>query len=351
MTKDPQHGMLSLPKKEDVDLLKPALELFANGTYVRKIDACDFLIKNGFWKRKYASAYIDKFTEILKDPFYMGDIYFPKWGVTRRKGHHQGIISAETFDLIQKRLDKNGITKTIRKDTTEDFPLRGLLSCSGCGHSITAAWTRSRQKLFPYYFCQNGDCEFGKKSIRKKTIEDEFGLLLRKTKLRREVGNVVQKVFDSVWEEEISVMKKEEGSLDRKKSDLKNKAKDLTDMILSAKNDKVKSAYENRLEEVMQELESASEVVPLKQIDLTIPYRNALDISVGLVENPYPIWEKMSVVGKHQLFFFIFDEKLRYSKKEGYRNNNLPYAVRLFEEFATTNPRDVEKGGVEPPCK
>ena len=32
----------------------------------------------------------------------MGDIEYPIWEVSRRRGKHEGIISAETFDLIQK---------------------------------------------------------------------------------------------------------------------------------------------------------------------------------------------------------------------------------------------------------
>ncbi len=348
MTKDPQHGMLSIPTAEGLEVLKPALELFANGTFVRKIDACEFLVSKGFWKKQHFSAYIDKFSYILRDPFYMGDIEYLPWDVSRRKGRHVGIISEETFNLIQKRIDKNGLVKSIRKDTSEDFPMRGLLVCSSCGYSITAAWTRARGNLFPYYFCQNKLCEFGKKSIPKKVVESQFDDLLKKAKLKVSMSKLISRVFDDVWKEELQDIKKSEAESDKKRNELQNKAKELTDLICNSKNELLKSAYETRLEEVMNEMESISSKGSIKSIDLSIPYRNSLDKVLSLVTNPYSVWEKMPVMEKHQLFFFLFEEKLAYSKKEGYRNDKLPYAVRVFEEFATSNSQDVEMVTLKP---
>ena len=115
MIKDPQHGKLCVPNKE-AEIIKEGFELFANGTIVRKIDLCQFMVDKGFWKNQYACAYINKVTEILSNPFYVGDIEYPAWEVSRRKGHHQGIISEETFNLIQKRIARNGLARTIRAD-------------------------------------------------------------------------------------------------------------------------------------------------------------------------------------------------------------------------------------------
>ena len=52
-----------------------------------------------------------------------------------------------------------------------------------------------------------------------------------------------------------------------------------------------------------------------------------------------------------KLFHFIFLDKLPYSKKTGYRTDNLPSATRLFEEFVSTNSQDVEMGRIELPSE
>lgn len=351
MIKYPDHGKLLVPNKEGLEVLKPALEKFARGEFVRKIDMCKFLVEKGFWKNQYPSAYIDKLTYILKDPAHVGDIQYLPWEVSRRKGHHQGIISEEIFNLIQQRLGNKGVTKRIRVDVREDFPLRGLLICSSCGHYLTGAITRAKGKPFPYYFCQNGLCEFGKKSVRKKVVEDGFDELLQKIKLKPEVGKLVEAVFEKVWKEELAQIEAEESLVTREKTELEDKVKKLTDMICDAKNEKLRSIYEKQLEEVGSELDTLAERASIKEIDMKVPYRNALKKAIGLIKSPYVIWKKLDVIEKHRLFYFIFDEKLLYSKKEGYRNDNLPCAVRLFEQFATQNPHDVEVPALKPDAK
>lgn len=350
MIKDPQHGKVLVPNREGLEMLKFALEGFANGTFVRKIDACQFLVEKGFWKRQHASAYIDKFSFILKDPAHVGDIEYLPWGVTRRKGHHNGIISEETYNQIQQRLGGKGLTHRIRKDTSEDFPFRGLLLCSSCGRHLTGAWANGRNKKYAYYFCQNGLCELHDKNIPRQDIEDNFKVLLEKNKLKPEIEALVSVVFDKVWKEEVVEIKIQEENLEKRKKDLQEKINQLSEMAFEAKSNKVRQVYEKQIEEKVGELELI-EVLPLEKLDTSIPYRTALNKAVGLVKSPYSIWSGMKSLEKHQLFYFIFDEKLEYSKKEGYRTGKLPYAVRLFEEFATSEPLDVEKGGFEPPCK
>ncbi len=56
----------------------------------------------------------------------------------------------------------------------------------------------------------------------------------------------------------------------------------------------------------------------------------------------------MPVREQHELFFFIFDAKLTYSKKDGYRTAETPTAARLFEGFAAVDSSTVDRTGFEP---
>ena len=84
------------------------------------------------------------------------------------------------------------------------------------------------------------------------------------------------------------------------------------------------------------------------EIDLAIPYRTALDKSIGLLKKPHTVWEKLSPQEQQQLFYFIFEQKLRYNQETGYRTAQIPHATRLFEEFVAGNTNDVEAAGLNP---
>ncbi|MEK7088776.1 MAG: recombinase family protein [Patescibacteria group bacterium] len=352
LIKDPVHGKLSIATKEGLEVLKPALENFALGVFVRKIDVCRFLVEKGFWTKQSPEKYIDKLTQILKDPFHMGDIEYPIWEVSRRRGKHEGIISAETFDLIQKRLKKEDSGIRIRRDVSSDFPLRNLVLCAHCLNPLTAAWTTNARKKsrWPYYVCHTKGCEAYGKSLRKNDVEDGFIAILQKNNLKPEVGELVTLMFDRTWGDET---KKESGlhqqDKDHKDS-LSNEIALLAKMAASAKSEAVRSVYEGQIEGLAEQIESLDGKLAIKA-DMNIPYRTALDKSTTMLKSPYKAWINLDLLEQRRLFYFIFDTKLPYSQKEGYRTNEVPTAIRLFEEFATTNPSDVEMGEIESPCR
>lgn len=104
-----------------------------------------------------------------------------------------------------------------------------------------------------------------------------------------------------------------------------------------------KLGYANEIAEI--------ESVSMQGIDLGTPCRTALDKATLLLESPYKIWHAVGVREQQKLFYFIFDERLAYSKKAGYRTDNLLCAVRLFEDFVTSNTQDVEMGRIELPSE
>ena len=64
--------------------------------------------------------------------------------------------------------------------------------------------------------------------------------------------------------------------------------------------------------------------------------------------NPGLAWYNLDIREQHGLFYFVFDQKLQYSIKTGYRTDEIPTTERLFEEFVTENSLDVHPLGIEP---
>ncbi len=350
MPKDPAHGKLSVPN-EDSEAIKTALESFANGTFVRKIDACKYLVGAGVWKGKRPEKYIDQFTAMLKDSFYAGWIERPEWEVARRPGFHKPLITNDTFELNQKRLSGKNLTNRIRLDITPDFPLRGLIACDHCeGGHITSYWAKNHK--YPYYACQKKGCPRYMKSILKKDVEEQFIKLLKQNRLKDEVGKLVEVVFESVWVEEVDGLEKHQEAIQRETKSLREKADGITTMALNAKSEQARRLYEAQLEKIASDIEIASSEYS-QELDLSVPYRTALEKSVGLLRNPYVVWQSLEAVEQHRLFFFIFEAKLPYHQTEGYRTDKIPFAMRLFEQFATQSSDDVDPRGIEPrtsPC-
>jgi hypothetical protein len=175
----------------------------------------------------------------------------------------------------------------------------------------------------------------------RKMVEDKFNLLLQKNTLKKQVDAVVKKMFDKVWDDEVKNFQKQDAFLSKQKRDLEIKVSDFSEMARSAKSPLLKNSFEKQVETAAKELENL-QTQPLSEIDLNIPYRTALGKATGLLKNPYSIWQKLNVQEKHELYFFIFEEKLPFSKTEGYRTAQIPCAIRLFEEFAGQKPPMVD---------
>ncbi len=333
-TRDHTHGVLAVPTPRAKKTLKVALEMYALGTLQRKVDVCRYLVEVGFWKKQKPERYIDKISRIMADPFYCGDIAYPAWEVERRKGHHEGVISRETFDLIQRRLDR-GDGARIRIDTSPDFPLRGLLVCPECKKPLTAAWSKGRTKRYGYYFCQNKGCAVSKKSTtRREKVELEFAALLKRNRLRPEFEKVVEAAFEHAWKQEATYAKEREKLFVDEAKQVKERMNKLLNATLAAKSSELKQVYEDQLEGAAKELKSLEALKPLTDAELAVPYQTALGMSIQLLKNPYRAWNKLDVFEKHKLFFFVFSEKLAYSKVGGYQTADLACVTRLFTEFA-----------------
>lgn len=332
----------------DAKIVKEALEGFADGTFVRKVDACRFLVEQGFWKNS-PDGYIDNFTELAQSPLNAGFIEFLPWEVPWQEGKHQGFISLETYQQIQKRLKRDGLSKRIRVDISPEFPMRGLILCDCCGKTLTGALSKGRTRQYSYYVCHTKGCRYYGKSIRKEIIEQRFMELLKKNTLKKEVDNLLLEVFDRVWKEEVSNARKNEAVLVSGKTAIENKIKQLTNTILETKSPTLRVVYEEQLEKLALEIEKPEWEITA-EIDFSIPYRTALEKSKGLLKSPYVIWESLDVREQHRLFFFIFDKKLAYDMEFGYRTEKTPQAITLFEEFSTQNSSDVEMAGIEPAC-
>ena len=101
-----------------------------------------------------------RFSEMLKNPMYMGKIKVPSFEnepFQLVEGVHQGIVSETTFHQVQKVLKSYPLKKRISSSVrNEALPLRGILKCTSCGGKLTGSRSRSRNgSRHAYYHCNH----------------------------------------------------------------------------------------------------------------------------------------------------------------------------------------------------
>jgi hypothetical protein len=116
---------------------------------------------------------------MLKNPSYMGKLVLQQRTTASYKNqkeirrpeeewiifesHHEPIIDAETFELVQKLIVTR---RRITKQTGQSTPLSGLIVCPDCGSKLTIA---SFSGSYHYYICslyRNSLKHYGKKCTR-----------------------------------------------------------------------------------------------------------------------------------------------------------------------------------------
>ncbi len=338
MVHNPAHGKIAVPNK-DGEIIREALEGFASASLLRQIDVARFLVERNFWgKGVTPERCLNQVKAMLQDCFHCGDIEYPPWDVTCRAGHHAPLISRDTFERIQIRMRKAVAGARERVDMSEDFPLRGVLICPVCSKHLTAAW--SKRHTYAHYFCQNRACALRNKTLRKKDVEDDFKTLVTRNALKVKVEPVIALAFERVWKQEVHTLGEQESRLEQRRKDAKEKIAELSELARKAQSAAVRGAYEMQMETTAQELEMLG--MPTDKADLDVPYRTALGKVMGLLKSPYTVWQNADLREKQRLFYFLFEAKLPYDKKEGYRTGDSLSSTRLFEELATANYNDVD---------
>lgn len=152
-----------------------------------------------FAKDRNGKVHPQRITDLMTRPVYAGLIENPAWGVSLRQGHHEPIISAETYNRIQDR--QAGVTKiAARADIHRDFVLRGAVCCGDCGAPYRSAWSKGAKKKYAYYVCQTKSCDSYGESIPCDKLEGIFEDLLRKLTPTQDLFRVARDMFKKIWD-------------------------------------------------------------------------------------------------------------------------------------------------------
>lgn len=338
--KDSLHGKILVRREPYATIYKEGIEKYRDGI-LPTIDSFQIFVNEKYKEHgirhvmSHSSA-----TNTLKNILYAGYIEYPEWNVARRKGHHDGFISIETYEAVQARLQGNA-KPWRRKDYNLDFPLRPHVLCDSCGVSMSGAFNTGRRERYPHYYCRGKGCKYIWKSISKDKFENKFATLLSDIKPADYLIDLTKDVLLAEWnnrlENHISYKRNSE-------REIKKIAKEIEDFVKlagKAKEDILIGVYEGKIKELAKKKEEL-EAKLKNNLYSNKDFGTAVDKVFNTLKKPLDMWQSNEYSDKRTILFMYFEDKLRYDYFKGFGTAGLAYPLELI-----TKNRPLRSGSVE----
>ena len=328
-------------------IVQEALEGYASGRFQIQAEVKRFLEAQPEFPRVSGGIVLNQtVTNILTRSVYAGLIEAPEWGISLRKGHHEPLISVETFRKIQARLNGGARTPN-RADLDVEFPLRGFVLCGDCGSPLTACYSKGRTALHPYYLCFKRGCQSYRKSIRREAIEQEFEGLLQGMTPPPSVLHVTRMRLEDLWNHRLASQADRASSLKAELVRIERDVEKLLDQIVEVSEPVVMRAFQNRIGKLeAQKLEVSEKIAncgrTLGSFDETV--RTAFD----LLENPLKIWGSERFEHKRAVLKLAFAERPAYVRNQGFRTPNPALPFKALADFSGGKTEMARPTGFEP---
>ena len=322
------------------DIVQEALEGFAHGRFATQSEVQRYLIEQEqFPKDKSGSVHFQRVTNMLNKVIYAGYLTIPKWGIHMQPAQHEPLISLETYQKIQERLQEKSYAPA-RKDISDDFPLRGFVTCGSCGKPMTSCWSKSRNGTkHPYYMCfSNKQCPDYRKSIRRTLIDDGFEELLHTLVPTQELFQVAHHMFKDIWDHRREQHLGSQKSLEKELRSIEVKVDQFLDQIVETNMPQIRSAYEKKISDletkklvVQEKMSKCGTMLP----DFDKTFRTGLT----MLANPYKYWASGGMEEKVNVMRLCFAGHLVYDRNSGFRTakTTLP-----FKHLASISEGDYE---------
>lgn len=199
---DPVRGKILQPNGTPQAVVrKAAIEKFATGE-LRTQDEVKLFVDGELKKLGLLSNLSHHgIQSLLKNPLYYGMIEYKPWDVPLMKGKHNGLVSSDLYSIVMARFE-NKPKIQLRKDYSDDFPLRGLITCPSCGGPLTGSWNTGRYgKKYPHYDCHKLGCPLRWKTVHRDIVHAQLLDLLEETSPSKKFLDLAIDVLGDVWQQ------------------------------------------------------------------------------------------------------------------------------------------------------
>ncbi len=348
MTGQAGHGNVLVRDEPVASIIQEAFEGMASGRFQSQAEVARFFQSQpDFPKPPNGKVTIQAVSRIFSRPIYGGMVERPEWNVSLRPGKHEGLVSFETYEKVQERLQGRAYAPA-RADVNADFPLRGAVACDDCGHPMTACWSKSKTGArHPYYMCFHKGCDSYRKSIRRDKVEGEFEVLLDSLRPAEPMLNIARTMFSDAWEQQRRHTKATLITVKRGIAETEKEIAKLVDRIVGTSSEAVVSAYESQIEKLeRQKLVLAENLQNGGQPER--PFREMFELSLEFLSNPCNLWKSPLLEDKKTAIRLVFSDRLRYCRNQGFRTPKTSIIFKALEGINTGNFKMAERRGFEP---
>ncbi len=336
-------GKVLVRDEPDASVVQELLEGYASGRFASQSEATRFVNAHPIFPTRNTTKKLTQHTVVgmLRQKLYAGLVGSEKLGVATREGNHDGLISVETFNKIQDKLDGRTYAAP-QKDVASDFPLRSAVCCSECDTPLTGGWSKGKYKKYAYMFCRQKGCPKYGKTIPRGKIEGEFEELLGSVQPTKGLVELATQMFRDAWNIQTEKSAAIGAALKRDIRKIEAKIEQTVDSVVEATNPRVIAAYEKRIESLEMDklalLEKGQNLGKPRA-----PFGELLELSIRFLSNPCNIWKNGGYELKQMVLRLVFPSHLHYCRETGFRTpeTTLPFAVfgALFGEEKKLVPR------------
>ena len=323
---------------EKAPFIRMIFEEFATGKYsVREL--ARKIAKSELKTRHNKYMYAQRCNEILRNRFYYGRIYAPKWEIDC-EGQHKPLISEALFKKVKDVLNGNA-NKKPRSRNHPDFPLRGV-RCE-CGGNISGGYSKGRNKLYSYYGCISKECP-KRRALAKETFEKDFTEFLQEL-------TPDESEFDALGEAILFAYKHEAGSIlesnkqtEKRIANLKEEKEGLIKMKI--KNQILDEDYDEhmgKLKNQIMEIEFSKKNLRFEDYDIKAVIKFVFDFLKTLPER----WRELEPADLRVLINILFPENVVY-KYPKFKTAEIPIVYKRNSENVSEKTRLVLPPGFEP---
>lgn len=337
-------GKLLVRDEPLASIVVEGFEGYAAGRFETQSEVKRFFeIHPDFPRNKKGIITQQRVTDILINPLYTGFICSKTYGIEWLQGHHEALISLDTFDKVQER--RNGIAKApMRKNIGSEFALRGFVTCGGCNVPLRSSLTKGRSKYYPYYLCQTKTCESYGKSIPRDKLEGEVGNIIKSLQPNQTLFNLAKEMFQQAWNQRLAQAADALKSARRQIKALEKQTESLLARIVETTNPSVINAYEGKiadleLNRLRLEEQMANRALPIGT------FEEKLEPALQFLANAWKLWETGQITVQRAVLRLAFKERLAYHQDGGART---PKTSLVFKALRGDSVQGVWFGA---PCR
>lgn len=339
-------GKVLVRDEPAASLIQEALEGYASGRFQTQSEVTRFMNAHPSSRVVYPVGVTNQMVKLLLTrSLYAGYVEAPLWDIPLRKGNHEGLISFETYQRIQDRL--NGKAKApARADINAEFPLRGCVGCAECGKALTSCFSTGKmKKKYAYYHCFNRDCARYGKSMSRDTLEGQFTELLQTIPLPVSRTQMLAAILKKGWELKNAQAASIAKECRREAAKLEQKIGTLLERIVQLSSDAVIATYEKHIDKMTRQkllLHEKAEncATPPKS------FGDLFELAIRFLASPYEFWRKGDLVMRKVVMRLTFAEMPLYDAITGFRTPVAALPFAMLSGSAETGISNGGKGGI-----